>query len=81
MKTETKKYESLIPYKILEIVSLIIEDNKSDFRDSLRYLYASKLYNYLTDETTKLWHLSAEKLFDMLKNEKKGNKFQFPDFV
>lgn len=81
MKTENINYASLIPYKILEIISLIIGNNQLNFINALNYLYASKLYNYLTDETTKLWHLSAEKLFEMLESEKKQGKLQFPDFV
>jgi hypothetical protein len=35
----------------------------------------------LTNETTKLWHLSDEQLFDLLENEKKTSNFVFPDFV
>lgn len=74
-------YSSLIPYKIADIVSLIIKEKEYDFINSLKYLYNSKLYEYLSDETTKLWHLSSEKLFDILKNEKQNNSFQLPDFV
>jgi hypothetical protein len=81
MSTESIKYSSLIPYKISQILSLIIENNQSNFISALSYLYKSKLYDYLSDETTKLWHLSAEKLFDMLEEEKKHGKLQFPDFV
>ncbi len=81
MNHKTINYASLIPYKISEIISLITEKNKSDFTVALKYLYSSELYNCLSDEATKLWHLSAEKLFDMLENEKKHGKFQYPDFV
>lgn len=81
MEQETINYASLIPYKISEIVMLIMENKKPDFTNAVKYLYKSKLYKHLSDETTKLWHLSAEKLFDILENEKKNNEFQFPDFV
>jgi hypothetical protein len=81
MKPYTISYESLIPYKISELVLLIIEKNKSDFTGALQYLFVSQLYMYLTNETTKLWHLSDEQLFDLLENEKKTSNFVFPDFV
>jgi hypothetical protein len=81
MKPNTINYSSLIPYKIIQTVSLIIEINKIDFIDAVSYLYKSKLYENLSIETTKLWHLSAEKLFDLLENEKQNNVFEFPDFV
>lgn len=81
MNQETIDYASLIPYKISEIVTLINEKKIPDFTNAVKYLYQSELYNHLADETTKLWHLSAEKLYDILENEKENNEFQFPDFV
>jgi hypothetical protein len=51
------------------------------FMDALPYLYATELYAALTNEQTKLWHLSTEKLYEMLKNEKLNNKLEYPDFV
>ncbi len=81
MKTETINYATVIPYKVIETVSLIIENGKLDFYEALEYFYNSKLYSYLSDETTKLWHLSAEKLFNMLEENKNSNNFEFPDFV
>lgn len=81
MKLETKNYSTLIPYKISELTALILVKNKLEFAEALKFLYESELYKYLSDETSKLWHLSAEKLFDMLECEKKNNDFQFPDFV
>jgi len=81
MRTKDINYSSLIPYKILEIIPLIIGSNQLNYINSLNYLYTSKLYNSLSDESTKLWHLSAEKLFEMLEDEKKHGKLQFPDFV
>ncbi len=77
----TPDYTSIIPYKINMIVSLIIDYKKLIFEDAINYLYQSKLYEYLGNEKTKLWHLSPNKLFELLENEKQNNKFEFPDFV
>ncbi len=74
-------YSALIPYKICDIVALIIENYQYSFPDALQFLYPSKLYQNLSIESTKLWHLSAYKLFDMLEEEKQTGIFQFPDFV
>ena len=74
-------YTSLIPYKISNIISLLIVNNKLIFRDAIDYLYQSKMYELLSDTETKLWHLSPNKLYEMLEKEKLNNQFEYPDFV
>lgn len=74
-------YAAIIPYKVKEIISLIIENKNKDFLDAIKYLYSSKLYEYLSREETKYWHFSSAKLYDMLENEKQNNKLEQPDFV
>lgn len=76
-----KQFESIVELKIADIVSIIIDTKVLNFEDALQYLYTSELYKTLTVEETKLWHLSAEKLFDMLENEKETNVLLYPDFV
>ena len=74
-------YIAIIPYKIKDIVALIMENKKKLFIDAVNYLYNSKLYEYLSKEETKFWHFSSYKLFDLLEEEKQNNFFEFPDFV
>ena len=74
-------YSIIIPYKIGDIISLITEKKKLNFIDALSLLYRSKLYYFLCDESTKLWHLSSYKLYDLLETEAQNNTFEFPDFV
>ncbi len=74
-------YSVIIPYKVRDIIALIMENNDLAFVDSIRYLYSSKLYEFLSREETKFWHFSPEKLYDMLENEKQNNKLEIPDFV
>ncbi|MFH2141965.1 MAG: hypothetical protein ABIJ97_06055 [Bacteroidota bacterium] len=74
-------YTTIITYKIKDIVSLIIINKKMSFIDTLEYLYKSSLYENLSNEKKKLWHLSSLKLFHILENEKKTNILQLPDFV
>ncbi|MEI8271597.1 MAG: hypothetical protein WCG08_03165 [Paludibacter sp.] len=75
------EFDSFVELKVQDLVSLIIEIKKLEFVDALQYLYESKLYIALVDDSTKIWHLSTEKLFDMLKNEKQTNRLEYPDFV
>lgn len=51
------------------------------FDEALEHLYSSALYSALSDEETKLWHLSSEKLVEMLEEEKRTNLLVYPDFV
>ena len=81
MNIQETEFDSFIELKVQDLVSLIIEIEKLEFVDALQYLYESKLYLALIDETTKIWHLSTEKLFEMLKNEKTKNELEFPDYV
>jgi len=74
-------FQSIIPFKIQSLVALTIHEKKISFFDALEYIYTSALYQALTEESTKLWHLSATKLFDLLETEKRENKFTYPDFV
>jgi hypothetical protein len=75
------EFDSILPFKIQDLVSLIIEIKNINFEEAVQFLYESKLYEALSDEQTKLWHLSSEKLLDMLLIEETTGKLIFPDFV
>jgi hypothetical protein len=74
-------YSAIIPFKIQNLVSYIIEKMDLDFYNALKYLYSTALYGVLANEETKLWHLSTEKLFELLVNEKDNNELILPDFT
>jgi len=75
------EFDTFVELKIQGLVSLIIEHEKIGFEDAIEFLYDSKLYNALLKEHSKIWHLSNEKLFEMLLNEKQTNELTYPDFV
>lgn len=75
------EFDTFVELKIQGLVSLIIEHEKIGFEDAIEFLYDSKLYNALLEEHSKIWHLSNEKLFEMLLNEKQTNELTYPDFV
>ncbi|GHU41652.1 hypothetical protein FACS1894190_10010 [Spirochaetia bacterium] len=62
-----------------QIISLIIERCKADYKKAAELLYTSTLYAKLEDEQTKLWHLSAETLYDLLDEELKTGKITYPE--
>jgi hypothetical protein len=75
------EFEAIFPIKVQDLISLIIEKEKSDFKVAVQYLYESQLYDVLADEKTKLWHISSEKLLEMLMTEKKTGVLIYPDIV
>ncbi len=78
---DNKEFEPIIELKILDMVALIIDRNHLSFDEAIPYVYKSELYTLLTDETTKLWHLSTTKLYELLIDEKLNNKVNLPDYV
>jgi hypothetical protein len=76
-----EQFNVLLPLKIQDLVSLLIDDRNMNFDEALDYLYTSKIYEQLSDESTKIWHLSSHKLLEILEIEKKTGKVELPDFV
>lgn len=78
---EKNKFDAIFPLKIQSLISLIMENKSLNFDDALNLLYQSELYSVLSNEETKLWHLSTEKLFEILDTEAKTKILVLPDFV
>ncbi len=71
---DIKQFNAIIPFIVQDLVSLIIEKQNIDFEKALDVLYNSKLYENLIAEETKNWHLSSEKLYEMLNFEMQTGK-------
>ncbi len=78
---DNKQFESIIELKIRDMVALIIERKQLSFDEAIQYVYESQVYTLLTDESTKLWHLSAIKLVGILNDEKEYKQLNLPDYV
>lgn len=76
-----KIFNLILPIKLQGLISLISRNNRLLFFNALHYLYDSKLYDSLSNEETKLWHLSNYKLYLMLIDEKKTKTLTYPDYV
>ena len=79
MKKE--KFEAILFLLVPQIVNLIVENYSLDEVTAHKELYNSKVYAFLEQEDTKLWHLSALTLFNMLDEEKRTGKVIFPEEV
>lgn len=68
---------AMLPFKVLELVDLIMAKKKLSTNDALFYLYNSDLYHDLVDEKQKLWYCSGMQLYDFLEKEKSYEKQQY----
>lgn len=59
----------ILPGKISWLIEYIHDDYGLSLQECLKRIYHSKLYNKLSTESTKYWHLSPVDLYKELKNE------------
>lgn len=64
----------ILPFVIKELVATIMTKKSLRLEDALYYLYSSKLYETLLDESTKMWYLSTLSLYDFLEKEKANER-------
>lgn len=76
---EKERFSSMLFLIVPQIIQLLIEDSKIDEEKATELLYASELYAKLEDEETKLWHLSANALYEMFKEEQKTGSITYPE--
>ena len=60
---------SLLAVITPRIIEMVMAKHNLGWQAAASLLYASTLYEALEAEDTKLWHLSAETLFDLLEEE------------
>ena len=56
----------LLPGKVAAIAGFYADDHHCSMLEAIRYVYSSPLYQRLSDESTKLWHLGAVSLYELL---------------
>lgn len=76
---DKKKFETMLMLLVPQIINLIVENYSYDEVTASKIFYSSKVYSFLEEEETKLWHLSALTLFNMFDEEKKTGTFTFPE--
>lgn len=76
---EKKKFEAMLILIVPQVIHLIAENYHCDEVTASKEFYSSKVYSFLEQEDTKLWHLSALTLFNMFDEEKQTGTFTFPE--
>lgn len=76
---EKQKFEAMLMLLIPQVVHLISENYMYDEVTASREFYNSKVYSFLEQEDTKLWHLSALTIFYMFDEENKTGLITFPE--
>jgi len=66
--------KTIMPFKIQQLVNVIIQKKRCSVEEAFRYLYSSNLYGRLTTEDSFLWQFSTMSLYDLLKKEKLSEK-------
>ena len=68
-KVSKDKFKFYMYVKVQSLCDKIIEYFNVDYSKAREMLYASKLYNALEDESTKMWYFSSTYLFFMFRDE------------
>ncbi len=76
---EKRKFEAMLMLLVPQVLHLIIANYSYDEVTASKEFYSSKVYSFLEQEDTKLWHLSALTLYNMFDEEKKAGTFTFPE--
>jgi len=66
--------KSILPFKIQQLVNVIIQKKRCSVEEAFSYLYTSNLYKQLTAESSFLWQFSTLSLYELLKKEKLSEK-------
>lgn len=76
---EKKKFEAVLMLLVPQVIHLIVENYPYDEITAAKEFYNSKVYSFLEQEDTKLWHLSALTLFHMFDEEQRTGIVTFPE--
>ena len=59
-----------MPFKVQQLVEVIMEKKQFGIEDAFHYLYTSDCYELLLQPDTKLWYMSALGIYELLEEEK-----------
>ena len=73
------KFSAMLSIIVPPVVGLISSRKGMSETEATESFYRSKVYAKLSEETSKLWHYSAETLFAMYDDERSGREIEFPE--
>ena len=76
---ERNKFAVMMEMLVPQVVALIVKRKGVSAREAIELFYASELYERLETEETKLWHLSAQTLYDLFDEERTTGKITYPE--
>lgn len=62
-----------------QIINEIMESEGLSIIEATKAFYYSNLYKKIMDRETGLWHLSPKALYELLKQERAGKEYEFPE--
>lgn len=62
--------QSMLPFVMRDLVGMVIRKKSLVLDDALHYIYTTKLYKSLLDESKKQWYSSTLSLYEALEKEK-----------
>lgn len=65
---------SMLPFVMRELVEMVMKKKALLLDDALHYIYTTRLYKSLLDESTKQWYSSTLLLYEALEKEKAEEK-------
>jgi hypothetical protein len=72
---------AIMPFKVQQLVEVIMDKKQLGVEDAFRYLYTSNCYQLLLQEDTKLWYMSGLGIYKMLEAEKQSKKIDNPKLI
>jgi len=72
---------AIMPFKLQQLVEVIMEKKQFGAEDAFHYLYTSDCYKLLLETDTKLWYMSALGIYELLEEEKKAEKIDNPKLL
>ncbi len=74
-----EQFAAMMPYISADLVAMIANKQDISNEEAITKLYASKLYEALENEETKVWQYSTKMLYSLFEQEEKTGTIQFPD--
>jgi hypothetical protein len=73
------KFMAMLWLLIPQIIQLLIDKKHLGNSEAVKVLYNSEIYDKLSQEETKLWHLSALTLYNLLDEELTTGHINYPE--
>jgi hypothetical protein len=73
------KFMTMLWLLIPQILRFLMDKKSLSNSEAVKIFYNSEIYNKLSEEDTKLWHLSALTLYNLLEEELVTGHINYPE--